>query len=148
MVMNEVYPPRLKHLSARKENRPTDPKTGHPIRPGKVQLPRPRSLPVNKKITPKPNNPPEPISVEVHKPQFDASKDTQIIKDKHLQPITNKIKLQNELPKVVMSPDKCPLKQSAISEHVNSLKVLNQVLNVKIELVVDEIIGVSHKLSG
>jgi hypothetical protein len=47
-----------------------------------------------------------------------------------------------------MPPDKHPLKQSAMSEHVNSLKVLNQILNAKVELAVDEIIGVSCELSG
>jgi hypothetical protein len=148
MVMDGVYPPRLKDLSAGKENRPADPETGRPIRPGKGQAPKPRPPPVIKEILSKPKNPPETIPVEVHKPRFDASNDTQIIEDKHLQSITNQIRPQNELPKIVLPPDKRPQRKSAVSEHVNSLKVLDQVLNAKVELAVGEIIGVSRELSG
>src|ERR1700683_1423564 len=38
--------------------------------------------------------------------------------------------------------------QSTVSEHVNVLSVLNQVLNTKVELAVGEGIGMSRKLSG
>jgi len=40
MVMDGVYPPKLKDLVKGKENRPVDAETGRPIRPGKTKYPK------------------------------------------------------------------------------------------------------------
>jgi len=52
------------------------------------------------------------------------------------------------LPEEGKLTEKKPGRQSAISEHVNVLGVLDQVLNAKVELAVGEVIGVSRELSG
>jgi hypothetical protein len=110
-----------------------------PIRPGKSQAPKP---PVSK-----PRKVSDPVPVDDHKPWYDASKDNQIIEDKSLKPIDSQIQSQDELPKEGKMVDKRPLRRSAISEHVNVLGVLDQVLNAKVELAIGEVIGVSHELS-
>jgi hypothetical protein len=139
MVLDGVYPPRMKDLGKGKENRPANPDTGRPIRPGKSQAPKP---PVSK-----PRKVSDPVPVDDHKPRYDASKDNQIIEDKSLKPIDSQIWSQDELPKEGKMVDKRPLRRSAISEHVNVLGVLDQVLNAKVELAIGEVIGVSRELS-
>src|SRR6202790_4034349 len=148
MVLDGVYPPRIKDILPGKENRPTDSNTGRPIRPGKQQVAKPSTssnVPVE---VSKPKKAPEPIPVEVHAPRYDASKDSQIIEDdqrkkKHVQK-----RPQDELPEMAKLIEKRPAKQSAISEHVSVLNVLDQVLNTKVELAIGEVIGVSRELSG
>jgi len=101
MVMDGVYPPRLKGFICRKRESTCRSRNWPPYTPRKRSSTKPRPPPVIKEILSKPKNPPETIPVEVHKPRFDASNDTQIIEDKHLQSITNQIRPQNELPKIV-----------------------------------------------
>ena len=145
MILDGVYPPRLKDLAKGKENRPANPETGRPVRPGKAQGPKPTAI-----IEPamKPKKPAEPTPVEVHKPRYDASNDDHIIEDKRLKPINAQKKPDDQLMGDAKSLDKRLPRSSAVSEHVNVLGVLDQVLNAKVELAVGEIIGVSRELSG
>jgi hypothetical protein len=145
MVMDGVYPPRLKDLAKGKENRPADPETGRPVRPGKKQAPKPTPP---KEPVKKPKKSPEPIPVEVHKPRYDASKDNQIIEDKQIKSNSSRKQPQDELLDEAKAVDKRLPRKSAVSEHVNVLGVLDQVLNAKVKLAVGEIIGVSRELSS
>jgi hypothetical protein len=146
MVMDGVYPPRLKDLNPGKENKPDkDPETGRTIRIAKHQ---PRSVGVPKEIKKKINNG-DPMPVDVHEPRYNGSRDDKIIEDAvqsgskanpnrkdHLKMATEDRSLEKKLPR-----------KSAVSAHVNPFKILDHVLNTKVELAVGEVIGVSRELS-
>ena len=143
-VLDGVYPPRLKNLAPGKENRVVNGDTGRPVRTGKGAVLRPNKgkdpVPVAKRAN-------EIVPVEVERPRFDASKDDQIVEDKAKEGKIQKGS-KDELPEEGKLTEKKPGRQSAISEHVNVLGVLDQVLNAKVELAVGEVIGVSRELSG
>jgi hypothetical protein len=145
MVMDGVYPPRLKDISKGKENRPADPETGRPIRSGKAQGTRPAVI---KEPMVKPRNVVEPMEVDSHEPRYDGTKDSQIIEDTRTKGREVLKRTQEEVPDEAKAPDKRLVRKSAVSEHVNLMNVLNQVLSAKVELAVGEIIGVSRELSG
>ena len=145
MIMEGVYPPQMKDLSRGKENRPADPETGRPVRAGKMQGTRPatiREAPAREKKTA------EPMEVDDHEPRYDASKDSQIIEDARTKKQEVLKRTQEEAPEEVKVLDKHAPRKSTISEHVNLMNVLNQVLGAKVELAVGEIIGISRELSG
>ena len=145
-VMEGVYPPRLKDISAAKENRPANPETGRPIRVGKEKV-----IPVQEKSKEpfgKSRNPLEQMPVDSNVPRYDPSQDSQIIEDKNGKRSSIQKKPQEEHPNQAKLPDKRMARQSAISEHVNVLNVLDRVLNTRVEVAVGEIIGVSRELSN
>jgi len=145
MVMDGVYPPRLKDLAGGKENRPVNEETGRPVRPGKAQPARSEGVreieQKSKKV--------EPVPVEVHQPRYDPSKDSHIVEDKNSRAIDNPKRSQNELPnEASQGTDKRAPRKSAITERVNVLGVLDQLLNAKVELAVGEVIGISREVAG
>ncbi|KIM75081.1 hypothetical protein PILCRDRAFT_92282 [Piloderma croceum F 1598] len=145
MVMDGVYPPKLKDLIKGKENCPVDAETGRPIRPGKGQAPK-ASTP--KEPAQKQKKAPDPVPMEIHKPRYDASKDAQIIEDPRIRKKDSHKQPENELPEEGKAMEKRFPRKSAVSEQVNIMGVLDHVLNAKVELAVGEIIGVSRELSG
>src|ERR1700733_2834092 len=145
MVMDGVYPPKLKDLAKGKENRPVDAETGRPIRPGKNQAPKASN---SKEPVQKQKKTPEPVPMEIHKPRYDASKDAQIIEDPRVKKKDFHKRPENDLPEEGKTVEKRFPRRSAVSEQVNVMGVLDHVLNAKVELAVGEIIGVSRELSG
>jgi hypothetical protein len=145
MVMDGVYPPKLKDLAKGKENRPVDAETGRPIRPGKNQAPKASN---SKEPVQKQKKTPEPVPMEIHKPRYDASKDAQIIEDPRVKKKDFHKRPENDLPEEGKMVEKRFPRRSAVSEQVNVMGVLDHVLNAKVELAVGEIIGVSRELSG
>ena len=145
MVLDGVYPPRMKDLAGGKENRPADPETGRPIRTGKALPSRTTKV---KEVVARTNKGAAPAAVE-DEPRYDAMKDREIIEDaRTVKQARVQNKTNEEAPDEIKNPDRRLPRRSAISEHVNVLGVLDQVLNAKVELAVGEIIGVSRELSG
>jgi hypothetical protein len=149
MVMDGVYPPRLKDLKQGKENAPAkNPETGRTIRATKNQ---PSSVGVPREIKKKGGNG-DPIPVDVHEPRYNGNKDNQIIEDAvQSRPLGSKSVLNRKDHPNVATEDRAVEKKaprkSAISAHVNPFKILDHVLNTKVELAVGEVIGVSRELS-
>ena len=146
MVMDGVYPPRVKDLKSSKENEPAkDPETGRTIRMTKNQ-PSPVGIPREIK---KKERHGDPILVDVHEPRFNGQRDEQIIEDA-VPPRQKGNPVKKDHPNVAAeekSVEKKVPRKSAVSAHVNPFKVLDHVLNTKVELAVGEIIGVSRELS-
>jgi len=149
-VLEGVYPPRLKDLG--KENRPaTNPETGRPIRAGKPQTSQPTRPAEIAREKGKPRKIGEPVPLEVHKPRYDATDDKDIIEDNGRDQRSTQIKplessdLTGQAPK---ASDKRAPRKSAISAHVDPFKLLNHVLNAKVELAVGEVFAVSRELSN
>jgi len=149
-VLDGVYPPRLKDMG--KENRPAmNPETGRVLRPGKTSANQPsQAAEKGKEKARQPRKQMEPISVDVHAPRYDAARDDQIIEDSTSQIIGQK-RPRIEAPEVpnqgMKMPDKRLPRKSAISNHVDPFKLLNHVLNAKVELAVGEVFAVSRELS-
>jgi hypothetical protein len=94
MVMDGVYPPRLKDLAGGKENQPVNEETGRPVQPGKAQPARSEGVrEIEQKLKKV-----EPVPVEVHPLRYDPSKDSHIVEDKNSHTIDNPKRSQNELP--------------------------------------------------
>ena len=147
MVIEGVYPPRLKELVGGKENRPADPQTGRPVRTGKAQQSGRVTKPVEHVETPRKVQEPTPIDVD--EPRYDASKDSGVVEDQSGKIKTFQKERNEEVPdKARASADKRLPRRSAVSAQVNPLAVLDQVLNAKVELAVGELIGVSRELSS
>jgi hypothetical protein len=144
MVMDGIYPPRLKDLKNEKENEPIkNAETGRTIRANKNQ---PTGVGVPKEIRKKSNNG-DPMPVDVHEQRYDGSKNDQIIEDRSRPKDTQ---IRKDHPKVATEErviEKKAPRKSAVSAHVNPFKILDHVLNTKVELSVGEIIGVSRELS-
>jgi hypothetical protein len=122
MVIEGVYPPRLKNLFPGKENRPEDPQTERPIRAGKV---RGASQQKPRETARKSKKPLEQVPMETNGLRYNPTQDSQIIEDKkHSQPITQK-KPQDKHPDLGKVAEKRISRQSAISEHMNVLNVLD-----------------------
>jgi len=146
MVMDGIYPPRLKDLGGRKENHPAkNPETGRTTRTTKNQ-PKPVGIPKEIKNKGKTR---DPVPVDIHKPRYDGANDEQIIED-IISPASKDILMQDPAP-IKASENKIaerkPLRKSAVSAHINPFKILDQVLSTKVELAVGEVIGVSRELS-
>ena len=147
MVIDGVYPPRVKDLKKDKENIPQaakNPDTGRPIRGNKN---KPNGVGVPKDIRVKPHTK-EPIPVDIHEPRYDGTKDNQIIEDEAMPGSKNQIRKDH--PKLVTEDkavEKRVPRKSAVAAHVNPFNVLNHVLNTKVELAVGEIFGISRELS-
>jgi len=147
LVMDGVYPPRLKDLKGSKENHPAkDPETGRLNRTTRNQ-PKPVGIPREIKKKAKAG---DPVPVEVHKPRYDGGRDDQIIEDV-LSPASKDI-LMREAGPLKADGDKTierrPLRKSAISSHIDPFQILDHVLGTKVELCVGEVLGVSRELSG
>jgi len=99
MVMDGVYPPRLKDLSAGKENRPADPELAALYAQEKVKHLNPGLPQSLKKFFPSLRNPQKPSQLRYISPDLMRAMTLKSIEDKHLQSITNQIRPQNELPK-------------------------------------------------
>src|SRR6266436_3453762 len=151
MVMDGVYPPRLKDLGGGRENHPPkNPETGRTTRTTKNQ---PKLVGVPKEIKKKSKSG-DPIPVDVHKPRYDEADDEQIIEDV-LSPASRDVLMRDPNP-IKPTPIKAteeklterkPLRKSAVSAHINPFKILDHVLSTKVELAVGEVIGVSRELS-
>jgi hypothetical protein len=146
MVMDGIYPPRLKDLRGGKENHPAkNPETGRTTRMTKNQ-PKPVGIPKEIKRKSKSG---DPIPIDVQKPRYDGANDEEIIEDL-ISPATRDILMRDPAP-IKASEDKVaerkPLRKSAVSAHINPFKILDQVLSTKVELAVGEVIGVSRELS-
>ena len=145
-VLDGVYPPRLKEGG--KENRPANPETGRAIRPGKSTTAPPARAMDKGKERARPRKAQEQSPVDVHAPRYDAGRDDQIIEDSpqigQKRPRVEAPDVPNQVAKV---PDKRLPRKSAISNHVDPFKLLNHVLNAKVELAVGEVFGVSRELS-
>jgi hypothetical protein len=146
MVMDGVYPPRLKDLKGGRENHPPkNPETGRTTRTMK-NPPKPVGIPREIKKKSKTG---DPIPVDVHKPRYDEANDEQIIED-ILSPASKDVLMRDPSP-IKATEDKPterkPLRKSAVSAHINPFKILDHVLSTKVELAVGEVIGVSRELS-
>ena len=146
MVMDGIYPPRLKDLKGEKENHPVrNPETGRTTRTTKNQ---PKSVGIPREIKKK-NKSGEPMPVDVQKPRYDGANDEQIIEDV-LSPASRDILMRDPTP-IKATEDKLterkPLRKSAVSAHISPFKILDHILSAKVELAVGEVIGVSRELS-
>src|SRR3984885_628269 len=146
MVMDGIYPPRLKDLKGEKENHPArNPETGRTTRTTKIQ---PKSVGIPREIKKK-NKSGEPMPVDVQKPRYDGANDEQIIEDV-LSPASKDILMRDPTP-IKATEDKLterkPLRKSAVSAHISPFKILDHILSAKVELAVGEVIGVSRELS-
>jgi len=144
LVMDGVYPPQLKDLKSKKENK--NPETGRTNRSGKDQ---PRGVGIPREIKKKDKSSGDPKPVDVQGPRYDGSRDDQIIEDAVL-PSQKDISKRKDSPNLVSEDrtiEKKSPRKSAVSAHVNPFKILDHVLNTKVELAVGEIIGVSRELS-
>ncbi|KIM71157.1 hypothetical protein PILCRDRAFT_805321, partial [Piloderma croceum F 1598] len=147
LVMDGVYPPRLKDLKGSKENHPAkDPETGRLTRMTRNQ-PKPVGIPreIKKKVKVG-----DPVPVDVHKPRYDGGRDDQIIEDV-LSPASKDILMRESGPLKTDGDktfEKRPPRKSAISSHIDPFQILDHVLGTKVELCVGEVLGVSRELSG
>jgi hypothetical protein len=143
-----VFPPRLKDLQSNKENRPSiNSETGRPIRgtknnPDTVKRSEQRGdrLPIPKNVVP----------VDVEKPRFNGRNDDEIVEDRSKRKPAGGEKQSKEAPEELRSPEiqKRATRRSAVSEHVDTFKILDRLLDAKVELAVGEVIGVSRELSS
>jgi hypothetical protein len=88
------------------------------------------------------------VPVEINKPRYDASKDSEIIEDRHVKHRNSQKKADDELLEGAKVVEKHLPRLSTVLAQVNLLAVLNQILNPKVELAVGEVIGVSDELSS
>src|SRR5882762_9388288 len=122
MVMEGVYPPRLKDLKD-KENHgpPKNPDTGRKIRATKGQ---PSAVGVPREIRKKEKQG-EPIPVDTDKPRYDGNDDDQIMEDA-VQPGQKAISKRKDQPNrvsEVRTIEKWPPCKSAVSAHVNDAEL-------------------------
>ena len=85
------------------------------------------------------------MPVDVHEPRYDGKQDNQIIEDA-IHPGQKENSIRKDRLKVATKERTVERKTpcgSAVSAHINPFKVLDHVLNTKVELAVGEIIGVS-----
>ena len=144
MVIDGVYPPRLKDKTGKENQQAKNSETSRTIRSNKNQ-PNPVGVPREIKKKSKDG---DPMSVDVHEPRYDGNKDDQIIEDA-ITPEHPKILKRKDQPNLASEErtveKKVPHK-SAVAAHVNPFKILDHVLNMKVELAVGEILGGSRKL--
>lgn len=144
-VLDGVYPPRLKDLRAPRDARPNiNTETGRPIRSTRETSRKE----VDARTAPHVPKAPGPVPVEVETHRFNPERDEDIVEDRSGERAKKTVPTQKSGSREKHSLEKRQPRRSAVSSYVDKFRVLDHLLNTKVEISIGEVFAVSRELSA